>query len=362
MLLPSAASVGAVGAWLDSHNISDVVVDADWISFSTTVGRANLLLGTQFQWFRPAASDINGDGSARRRLRTLHYSVPDSLAGHVNLVHPTTRFGRVRSNIVRSKRLDQGYFRAAGGGGATDAAADAAAAAAGDCSFAVTPACLKTLYSIGDYAASNASGSRIGFCSYLDEYARYSDLQLFEQSFAPSARGQSFSVVPFNGGQNDQSSGSDSTEANLDVQFIVGVSAPLPVTEFSTAGLGPLVPDLSEPSLAEDTNEPYLEFLHGVLRLNQSDLPQVISTSYGEDEQVGGTIVHAARQTCAANGCRASRPSSPSRCATSLPSSAAAACLWSSRRATRASARAAWPTTAQTAPSSCPSSPPAVRG
>ena len=48
----------------------------------------------------------------------------------------------------------------------------------------------------------------------------------------------------------------------------------------------PLVPDLDQPTLADDQNEPYLDYLHGVLKLPNSKLPQTISHSYGEDEQV----------------------------------------------------------------------------
>ena len=48
----------------------------------------------------------------------------------------------------------------------------------------------------------------------------------------------------------------------------------------------PLVPDLDQPTQADDNNEPYLDYLNGVLKLPNSELPQVISHSYGENEQV----------------------------------------------------------------------------
>lgn len=49
---------------------------------------------------------------------------------------------------------------------------------------------------------------------------------------------------------------------------------------FSTGGSPPFKPDNSTPI---NTNEPYLDFLN--FALNQSSIAQVLSTSYGDDEQ-----------------------------------------------------------------------------
>lgn len=272
MLLPSDAAVSAVRGWLKSNGISDIQQDADWINFWTTVGVANSLLDTKFQWY------VN-DGDQSTVLRTLEYSVPESVARHINMVQPTTRFGGNRATLRRVSDKQ-------GGNGALRAAATSGPPSIADCYDGVNPRCLKALYKIGEYEADPKSGSKIGFASFLEQYARYSDLDLFEKNIAPYAAGQNFSVVTFNGGLNDQNSASSSGEANLDLQYIIGVSSPVPVTEFSTGGRGPLIPDLSQPNLPGN-NEPYLEFLQNLLKMNQSDIPKVISVSYGEDEQVG---------------------------------------------------------------------------
>ena len=47
-----------------------------------------------------------------------------------------------------------------------------------------------------------------------------------------------------------------------------------------------LVPDLDQPTQDDNFNEPYLEYLIGVLQLSNDQLPQTISHSYGENEQV----------------------------------------------------------------------------
>lgn len=263
MLMPSDQTLDAVTSWLKAAGITDIEQDSDWINIRTTVGQANRLLNTEFNWYVSDERHI-------RRLRTLEYSIPDEVTEHILMVQPTTRFGQIRAQGSNSHRVE------------LLTAPDRASSAS--CANTVTPTCLKTLYGTSSYTADADSGSKVGFCSYLQEYARYTDLTAFEKAYAPWTS-QSFSVVEFNGGLNDQNSNEDSSEANLDVQYIVGLAAPLPVTEYSTGGLGELDPDINEPTQADNENEPYLDFLNGFLKLNQSDLPQVLSTSYGEDEQ-----------------------------------------------------------------------------
>jgi tripeptidyl-peptidase-1 len=265
MILPSAETVSSVSSWLKAAGIDNVEIDSDWATFKTTVGVANKLLDTQFAWY------ISEEAKPRKVLRTLEYSVPDDVAEHINLIQPTTRFAAIRENHEVAHEI-VGLQLAS------------VANSTINCDATITPQCLKTIYKI-DYKPDAKSGSKVAFASYLEEYARYSDLALFEKNILPEAVGQNFSVVQFSGGLNAQNASDDSGEANLDLQYIVGVSSPLPVTEFSTGGRGPWVADLDQPDLADSGNEPYLEFLQGVLKLPQSELPQVISTSYGENEQ-----------------------------------------------------------------------------
>ncbi|KAJ5188909.1 Peptidase S8/S53 subtilisin/kexin/sedolisin [Penicillium cf. griseofulvum] len=269
MLQPSAESVGSIREWLEGAGITRIEQDADWLTFYTTVEKANKLLAADFQFYANSVKHIE-------RLRTLKYSVPKALESHINMIQPTTRFGQLRANraILHTQVKE------------TDAAFRTnAMSASPDCNSVITPQCLKEMYNIGDYKASDSNGNKVGFASYLEEYARYADLELFEKNIAPFAKGQNFTVVQYNGGGNDQHSPAESSEANLDLQYIVGVSSPVPVTEFSVGGRGELVPDLDQPDPNNNNNEPYLEFLQNVLKMDSKDLPQVISTSYGEDEQ-----------------------------------------------------------------------------
>lgn len=271
MLLPNQAAVSSVREWLESAGITDIEEDSDWINFRTTVDAANSLLDTEFMYYVNEVKDV-------RRLRTLGYSIPESVAAHVNMIQPTTRFGQIHPN--------HGTYHTQPAPGENVAAPAQSHANLTDCNKVVTPQCLKFLYNV-NYQADANSGSKLGFSSYLEQSARYSDLELFQDDLAPYAEGQNFTVITYNGGVNDQTSMKDAGEANLDLQYILAMGAPLPVTEFITGGLGPLVPDLDQPTQADNQNEPYLEFLQNVLKMPQKDLPQVISTSYGEDEQVG---------------------------------------------------------------------------
>ncbi|KAI1342287.1 subtilisin-like protein [Xylariaceae sp. FL0016] len=265
MLLPSTESLSSVRTWLEEAGIESVEEDADWMTFKTTVGQANKMLDTHFSWF------VSEEAKPRKIMRTLQYSVPDWITSHINLVQPTTRFASLRANHETGKELER-------------ISINAAAAVDEDCDTMITPACLKQFYQI-NYTADANSGSKLAFASYLEEYARYADFQTFEEKYLPETVGQNFTVIQYNGGGNNQTSPEDSGEANLDAQYILGTGHPLPITEFSTGGRGPWVADLDQPTEADSANEPYLEFLKSVLKMPQDELPQVISTSYGENEQ-----------------------------------------------------------------------------
>ncbi|KAF3064043.1 Tripeptidyl-peptidase sed2 [Daldinia childiae] len=265
---PTKRSVSSVADWLTKSGVESTV-NNDWITFKTDVKTANDLLGANFAWYQ-----YEKGGSPK--LRTLSYSVPDELAGSIDLIQPTTRFGQLgakRSTIFEMQLLEPEEENAV----KTDMAVNAA-----DCNPSrITPACLKSLYNI-KYTAPT-EGNLVAFSSYLEEYARYSDLQSFESQYLTQAKGQNFSVELVNGGLDDQSSSDDSGEANLDVQYVLAISSPIPIKEYSTGGRGPLEPTHDQPG--PSSNEPYLEFLTYLLDQDDSTLPQTLSTSYGEEEQ-----------------------------------------------------------------------------
>ena len=63
--------------------------------------------------------------------------------------------------------------------------------------------------------------------------------------FAPYAQTQNFTTVLVNGGQDEQNDVlHDDTEANLDIQYAAALGFETNLRYYSTAGRGPLVPDL----------------------------------------------------------------------------------------------------------------------
>ncbi|KAJ5908459.1 hypothetical protein N7495_001141 [Penicillium taxi] len=250
-----------VVSWLKNAGISDTTRDGSLLHFSGTVEKVESLLNTTFAYYQKGSSV---------KLRTTEYSIPSDLTDSIDLISPTVFFGKVTTSARVSKKVKKLDARKL--------------TISSSCDTEITPACLKEIYNIGEYEADVSSGSRVGFGSFLDESAQYSDLAKYEALFdIPS---HNFTVELINGGVNEQSSSYDNTgEANLDVQLITAVSHPLPTHEFITGGVAPFIPDADEPTESDDSNEPYLIYYNYLLNKNNSELPQVISNSYGDDEQ-----------------------------------------------------------------------------
>jgi len=286
---PSSESTKAVSSWLTSAGISHVAA-GDSVHFSTTIDSANTLLGAKFVNYKNTAGTT--------KLRTTQYSVPDDLVEHIDIITPTTFFGKTQTEKTHlqlgkraTKRLSRRVAPRSVARKALAKRYETPAQINATCLLhnvtgytTIGPDCLKLIYNV-TYSPSATSGSKIGFGSFLNQSAQYLDLFTYEQTFGIPF--QNFSVVLINGGQNVQSNSSaeedNIEEADLDVQNIIGISHPLPVTEFITGGSPPFIPNLDEPVVNE--NEPYLQYYNYLLAQPNSDLPQVISNSYGDDEQ-----------------------------------------------------------------------------
>lgn len=268
MLAPSSDASHTVEAWLKSAGVTKINSDGEWITFATTVDTANKLLGTQFNYYE-------SDGVTK--LRTTEYSLPNDVAQHIDFVTPTTYFGKTTALLPTLPSIKRTLEPRQASNSTSNHTID------NSCKTSITPDCLKQIYSIGDYTPDPKSGSKIAFSSFLKESARTQDLTLFQQRFNIPKQG--FTVQLINGGVDDQAVSDKHGEANLDAENISGISHPLPVTEYITGGSPPFVPNVDEPTAADNQNEPYLNFYQYLLAQKNADLPQVISNSYGDDEQ-----------------------------------------------------------------------------
>ena len=271
----STASKEAVESWLKSEGVTKITTVGDSVWFQTTVAKANKMLGTTFKTY----TDVSGAS----KLRTTEYSLPETLKSHIDLVSPTTYFGKTKAmRAVQATPPHSIVPRALPAVCNTTILYENTTFAAFD------PDCLKIIYNIGSYTPEASSGSEIAFGNFLNQSASFSDLALFEQHFGiPS---QNFTVVlvnPEDGATDLPQPPLDANdgEANLDVQNIVSLAHPLPVTAYITAGSPPYIPDPVEPAGTPNENEPYLPYYEFLLAQPSADVPQVITNSYGDEEQ-----------------------------------------------------------------------------
>ncbi|KAH9171605.1 tripeptidyl peptidase A [Lactarius sanguifluus] len=289
LVAPHASSVDSVNEWLESHGIRKEACHrspaGDWVTVRLPVAQAEKMLGTEFRvWKHTQDGDV--------LVRTTEYSLPAHLDEHIELIQPTTAFNRAKGQrttfrfspapeTASSSLSSDDKISVAGSGVTVDAS----------CNTTITVSCLKQLYNAVDYVPKATNKNAIALTGYLEQFANFADLQQFYVDQVPAAINTSFDVVLIDGGLNNQTLGDAGAEADLDVQFALGISFPTPGTFFSTGGRPPFNPDADTPT---DTNEPYLDWLGFVLA--QPKIPQVISTSYGDDEQT--VPVDFARRVC----------------------------------------------------------------
>lgn len=263
-LRPSSDISNQVVTWLKSSKVltENLKSDGNWISFTVPVSQAEQMLRTQFFYFHSLAQNTSV-------IRTLGYSVPKEIHPYIQLIQPTTRFGNSdpqKSTLLQPKLATIQQLEAG-------------------CDSIVTPDCLRDLYGLGNTTTKPDWRNRLGISGFLDQYARHNDFEEFLSRYAPDQISDNFTVISINNGKNDQDSSLDSVEANLDVQYSISLADQVLATFYTTGGRGPAVAGIDNPDTSKTTNEPYLEQLHYLLSLPDEDLPAILSTSYGEDEQ-----------------------------------------------------------------------------
>ena len=92
---PKPETVSAVTAWLKENSIEIAKASpaGDWLSFSILVSKANELLDADFSVFTHTETGTTS-------IRTLAYSIPADLKGHLDFVHPTTVYVSSSSSHV----------------------------------------------------------------------------------------------------------------------------------------------------------------------------------------------------------------------------------------------------------------------
>ncbi|KAI0328756.1 family S53 protease [Cubamyces sp. BRFM 1775] len=256
-MAPKPESVDAVNAWLKENDITVTKTSStgDWLSFSIPVSKANDLLDADFSVF-------NHTDSGKTMIRTLAYSIPSDLQGHLDLIHPTVIFTRPLTGpafkFVPRKDIQ------------TPAVNRTSDAVPASCRSEVTPACLQALYGIPSTPAS-ISSNQLAVSGFIEQFANQADMKLFLTNFRtdmPSTT--TFSTQLLDGGENPQVVSEAGIEADLDTQYTVGVATGVPTTFIS---------------VGEDNQDDVDGFLDIIeFLLSMTNQPQVLTTSYGFNE------------------------------------------------------------------------------
>lgn len=278
---PTQETRDIVSRWLADYGIEEEHIakrssGEGSLTIRVPVVLARDMLGNaEFAWFQHK-------DSGEERFTTPAYSLPRDVAPHVDAIFGIASFARgnpfssgaVWHDIDNESDLGTLKYTAS----EVAQSVDATQGTPSSCSFyLVTAQCLRDLYGTSSYQPTGR-GQNIGVSAFLEEYASFSDLDQYIAEQRPDAKGYKFNVVSINGGLNDQSD--PGGEANLDVQSVVGIAYPLNQTFYTTGGRPPFQRDANT---VKNTNEPYaleLEYLR-----NQKTLPNILSTSYGDDEQ-----------------------------------------------------------------------------
>ncbi|KAJ6620708.1 family S53 protease [Mycena sp. CBHHK59/15] len=258
---PTAESVTAVTEWLASNGLTATVASpyGEWLTVTVPVSKANEMLDANFETFTHI-------GTGKQIVRTLSYSLPAELHAHIEAMHPTTAFGRPMTGsgpiITASSSVPRPAVNS------TVIGPDAVPAS---CATTVTPACLQALYGIPTTLATQKTNS-ISVAGFIEQFAQTKDLSSFLTRFRtdlPSTT--TFALRTFDGGSNPQATNEAGIEANLDIQYTVGIASGVPVT-FVSGG----------EQFSDGALEGFLDIINNLSGL--ATVPQVLTTSYGEDE------------------------------------------------------------------------------
>ncbi|ETW82604.1 serine protease S53 [Heterobasidion irregulare TC 32-1] len=256
---PKQESLDLVNEWLSQNGLTATKASpaGDWLQVNVTVEKANSLFDAEFATFKHLSTDTD-------TVRTLEYSIPASLQGHLDFVHPT---------IIFPTSLNRKPVVAIPLPKVKSVVADAnltSNAVPSSCSTTVTPACLQAMYGIPTTLATQSS-NKIAVTGYIDQYPQKSDLKSFLASLRKDlSSSTTFTLETLDDGSDPQSSSDAGLEANLDVQYTIGVASGVP-TVFISVG--------------DDSNDGIFGFLDTANHLlAETTPPHVMTTSYGSDE------------------------------------------------------------------------------
>ncbi|KAH9919448.1 subtilisin-like protein [Epithele typhae] len=252
---PKNETTEAVNAWLTASGLAATSISptGDWVSVDIPVSKANQLLNADFTVF-------TNEATGKQAVRTMSYTLPDELQGHVDIIHPTVVFP-VANTIEPSAKsaTRRRAFHTPVPRHSTPS-----------CDEDNFPSCLQALYNIPLTPAVNKD-LFLGVTGLYGNNAHYDYLHDFLVKFRPDMDpNTNFTSVGIDGGNNTQT-GPSVSEGELDIQYTVGLATEVPVVYYFIGFHfqdGPLEGFLDEANYLLSLDEP----------------PRVLSTSYGMPE------------------------------------------------------------------------------
>ena len=265
LVRPHPETLELIRAWLVHHGVPPFSISPShgggWLTVTDVlVSQANQLLGASYHFYQHGETN-------EIIIRTVGYSLPEVLHTHIQAVAPTTYFASTREMQQTPHRRS---FEEASGKLVT-------VPSSRDDDFLVTPPYLRWLYNTMTYEPVAMDWNALGILGMMEQYPNHEDLTTFMDTFYTDAEDVTYTPVVFNGDQYDESN--PSIEANLDLQYAVGIAYPTPIFFYSLGGRlkwntingFPIPGDM------------YLEWFNYMLR--EPVIPQTISISYGSPER-----------------------------------------------------------------------------
>ncbi|KAG8713475.1 hypothetical protein FRC11_012024, partial [Ceratobasidium sp. 423] len=201
LVAPHPDTLASIDEWLASYGFEISTLERsparDWVTVVLPVSKAEEMLGTEYAIWEHTESQ-------EKIVRTMEYSLPESIHKHVHLITPTTMFGSPRPHRATFHYEDPPKSKGL------------AVTPDPSCNTTITISCLQALYNTGNYTATVKS-NRLGIAGYLEEFANFADLQTFYKKYHPIAVGSNFTVESVNNGTNPQDPSLAGGEAQLDV-------------------------------------------------------------------------------------------------------------------------------------------------
>ncbi|KAJ7092235.1 family S53 protease [Mycena epipterygia] len=259
---PAHETVSAVSEWLSENGISFTTVTpaGDMLQIVIPVEKANELLATEFSVFTHIDTGVTS-------IRTLEYSIPPLRCGvtSVCFFHPTTSFTRPMASRPKFTAVKKRAAPVAD-------AAPVSNAVPASCATTVTPACLQAIYNIPTTTATQST-SKLGVSGFIEQFANSADLKEFLTDFRTDiSSSTTFTLQTLDGGVNPQVRADAGGEANLNIQYTIGIATGVPITFISVGETN------------TDGVEGFMDIITALIKEAPGTRPNVLTTSYGFDE------------------------------------------------------------------------------